>query len=809
MLFNSDITEVENMLKSKKISILLGAILINMSLNIYTSAMEDSLIKDNLRNYDLLSDKNNLSTNGVKENEELKENLNISNDFDNYEYNFYNGSKGDRDDFYEEYSNNNSNNNIDTNANVIKNNGRESIPDGDINSENEELRNFLDDYNGDENKSNDNNGLIEELDGIILEEPGYESGTVNTENIKTKILGLINNTDSISDEFSQEFKNLIKGILNEEEYKVSCILLDFIPKQFFGYLKNYAEDENTFFSCFKKLINKKSGDIDLKEKEYPKYFKKLNDVMLENIKILTKINLDFNNELKNFEKNNKYKEISNKTELYDYLKNKFVIYKNNTLIYRNFVDKFNSILKNKFHFPKYENNYSKVKSGKGYTFNIYPEKFDKEYTTFLEIIDKFQNNMNSFYEDLKTKIEKFIKKEKNEMIEFFKELQNHFNPPDEKKEEKNIEKPDKSYGLKEYRKIENISDIIYNLKNLEDNMIYYKKPEKENYNMDFNKKIKYFKGIKKLEDMIVKINNSKISFSADSSKLSASYGESCSRSSKSVESKKSNKNNINMKNIENLIFNFNKSRNSDIDISTNKNNNKSNKDSYWTKQNKYLKSVKPKSLGKYINKKNDNNLSLFYNKSNELSYNMSNNNYNNTYYDYAKAEEAKFDFDDYYNIGDTNKMNKKYIIYKTKELEKQRNEIYKKIYELKKAGKFEEAEEMEPKLDQIDKDIEYNNITCHSDNSNINCTMHKLREDNVIAINKYGMYRIMTENSDSDYKLIFENQDHPLLNRDCTYKIRIKENSPQINESDIEDINKIIELIDDIFFPKSDEKNNK
>ena len=87
--------------------------------------------------------------------------------------------------------------------------------------------------------------------------------------------------------------------------------------------------------------------------------------------------------------------------------------------------------------------------------------------------------------------------------------------------------------------------------------------------------------------------------------------------------------------------------------------------------------------------------------------------------------------------------------------------------------------------------------------------MHKLREDNVIAINKYGMYRIMTENSDSDYKLIFENQDHPLLNRDCTYKIRIKENSPQINESDIEDINKIIELIDDIFFPKSDEKNNK
>ncbi len=699
------------MFKNKKILIIF--MLFNISLSVSVNAMEEDKDLNNLSNeLDQYSDQNIFSKEFEKY---IKENENDKTELSGKDLEL------ESNDSYKNYN------------------------------ENERLENFFDSDNGDiyddeengniRNIENGRNNFLDKLDTI--KEEAIES-TVKTEDVKKRILELINATNEISDEFSDKFKSLIKNLVDESEYSLLCISLDYIPKKFFEQLKIYAKDEENFLSRLKKLINKKSGDVDLKSDGYPNYFKELNKVIEENTEYLEKINLKFKENLEKFKENNINKKNDTKENIFSYLNEKFDNYRKIILIYNNFINDFNLVLKDKFHFPKNEDNYANIKNKNGYIFNIYFENFYKEYQNFLTAINNFQCDINIFYNGIKTEFDRFIKQEQNRNIEFFKNMHNDLKNSSEnleikekefgrnKKIKKHVIKNENlSNGLIFYEDIENIGDILYNFKILNNNLVNYREEDKKFYKIDYKKEFEYLKKINQLAIMINKTNDSKSSFSSDSFKSDGLFNKSLrSKSDRSHRSKSLGRSFVNRNSTKDLNFishNFEDSKNIN-NVTTNENKTLEDSDIY-------RENILTLSQKLYSDNDNYDALGCGYGNNN-LSCECDDNNSDANHQNHTFEHRS---FNDEYMLG---------------------------IGNLSKRA-----------FDRIKEDC-----------AKINPPILNLSE----------VEKIPQRYSDG-YKKVFENQSNSSMNKDCKYKIKIIGECSQIDNSDINEIKEIQKLIGEIF----------
>lgn len=760
------------MFKNKKNSILL--FLLSFSLSVSVNAMnkksDDSFnefkkeFSENKDNYDY--------TEGIEGNKELNKSFNAIDEYygTNVNGESYNLGRS-LDEFFDGENNS---------KDKLSENEKENKKDTSFNnSENEEFENIIDGYN-ESVHGNVNNGFSNRLNTILERE---NEGTVHTDkknDIVENLILLINKTDEVTEKFSNEFKRKVIDLIDDSEYNVLSVFLDFIPENFFKQLKDLANDKKCFLSSLKNLINKNSYDVNLKAEEYPKYFKELNKVIVDNTQILKNINLEYIKKLKQFEEQSKNKENFDSSEgLYTYLKGEFRKYEEIIIIYNNFIDKFNSILKDKFHFPKYEDSYSKLKVNRSYhTFYFYPEEFRKEYDNFLTTMNSFQTKINSFYNNLKLKIEKFIKQEQKEIINFFVDIQ--------KKTNINLKTIDEDV------KTENIENILYNLEEIQEYFIYERKEDKEFYEVDYKGKINFFKKIRVLWEMMNKINNSKISFSADLSKLSSSRSDTCSKYGKYSRSKSLDRNRLNFNKT-------NSNENSDLySLSS-----KENKSAIFNKDKNFKLSVVNLEDSSSFNRVNngyvpgvnmDNSAVKCYDDEREI---------NDTFHDkfYENVDVSYF--------GETSQPTE---IFKSKEaLQSKEIAKTKETSQPKKTThhrakscddrKRKHKHSMKLWCDDFDFEDEYK-IGCGDFSRTL---MVKLLEE--------GKFKVFSEDSQLDklspirkkyykrYKKKLENQGNSLINENCMYKIKItgEAGNLQVPKNEIKDLIEISKLFDEIF----------
>ncbi len=809
------------MLKNKKILILF---LLSISLNISVNAMEDKENDNGI--YEYFEDEDKRMNNEEQEYDNLYSTKGVLKEEKAY---------GDIDKFFKEKGNDSHN------MSIIENYGDYKQDENEKNNSFTEFEKEFEYYASNKNDVSDDNSQsflkdLNELQPINEEE--IES-TLDNNKVIQEIKDLIRQTTEISDEFLKNFTNKIKNVVDTSTYDVICIFLKLIPEDFLKKLKSYVESTD-FLKCLKDLINKKQDDIiDLKDKEF---FEKLNKVIIENENFLEKINQKFNDSLKELQKqmddqiknsiNYKEKKDSYKEKIYQSLKTKFAIYKDLIIKYNEFAEQFNSVFKEKFDFPtRYENNYFNLNiDNKFNIFNSYLEKVMDEYDKFLEIMTNFQNTINVSYNDLKTNIEKFIEQEKENIILSFKDIQENLNISEKNLKIKNvkssegkniertyIESDNLSNSLIIYKEIKSLEDIIYNLEKLQNNSYFYKEKNENLPKINYEEEIKYFKKIKNLENIIKKNNNSKISFSADSSKVDSSK---INNSNNKGYSKYSKPKSLDKKNLNFISNKSNKKKSFNLSVISNKSiSNKSNKipDSYY----------KNSKMIFHFNPKNNNNKKYSYdyhhNKLNKNS-NKINNSIHKNFKKSSPSKPIKFNSNNYCYI-----RNFSYQC----PFDDSRDEFEDSLQKIiNNSSGYDNSNELNNKNSKISNNAHKNSKEAirskskNEDKKNCSCdSAHRLyvqdfgfRDEKMLGLTesmiwrltkKYGEYRKpsldlselppITKSYSTEYKNIIENQSDSSINKNCMYKIKLIGGSFQIQNNEISEIEETENLIKQIF----------